>query len=129
MMLKIMMLLLLFCCSWGTFAAAAELTVAEGSITTAVENQQPVDKISTYPADFGKLYCFTRIVGALSDTTVTHVWYYGDNEMARVPLLIGSGNWRTYSSKRFLPQWAGQWQVKVLDAQGIELATIPFVLE
>lgn len=128
-MRKIMVLLLLVCCSWGTFASAEVLTVAEGSITTAVENQQPVDKISTYPADFGKLYCFTRIVGAVNDTTVTHVWFYGDNEMARVPLLIGSGNWRTYSSKRFLPQWAGQWQVKVLDAQGIELAVIPFVLE
>jgi len=110
-------------------ATAAPLTVAIGQITTAVDKQMPVDKIETYPADYGKLYCFTRIVGADQETQVTHVWYYQDNEMARVVLPVRSADWRTYSSKRFLPQWAGKWQVKILDAEENELATIPFVLE
>jgi hypothetical protein len=105
------------------------LTVAEAGITTAIVNQQSVDQISSYPADFGKLFCFTRIVGATEETSITHVWYFMDNEMAKVTLPIGSENWRTYSSKRFLPQWAGQWRVKVLDAEGNELTEIPFVLE
>ena len=108
---------------------AASLTVADGTITTAIENQMPVDRIDSYRADFGKLYCFTRIVGAQKETTVTHVWYYQDNEMARVTLPVRSADWRTYSSKRFLPQWAGQWRVVVLDGAGNEIATIPFSLE
>lgn len=128
-MLKKILLLLFIGSCWSTFAAAGELSVAESSITTAIENQQPVDQISTYPADFGKLYCFTRIVGATSDTSVTHVWLFQGHEMARVTLPVGSKNWRTNSSKRFLPQWAGEWQVRVLDAEGNELASIPFVLE
>ncbi len=108
---------------------AVELTVVDGTMTSAVENQMPVDRIESYPADFGKLYCFTRIVGAQGDTEITHVWYYQDNEMARVSLSVRSSNWRTYSSKRFLPQWAGEWKVVILDEEENEIATIPFKLE
>ncbi len=111
-------------CAW-----ALELRVADGIITTAIEKQMPVDNIDSYSADFGKLYCFTRIVGAEVDTTVTHVWYYQDSEMARVELRVGSGDWRTYSSKRFLPQWAGEWRVIVLDGEENKIASIPFSLE
>lgn len=112
-----------------SYVQAADLRVAEGTITTAIEDQMPVDKIDSYRADFGKLYCYTRIVGAQGDTEVTHVWYYQDNELARVTLSVRSADWRTYSSKRFLPQWAGQWKVVVLDADKNEIATIPFSLE
>ncbi|MDX2479548.1 MAG: DUF2914 domain-containing protein [Desulfuromusa sp.] len=112
-----------------SFAQAADLSVADGTITSAIENQMPVDRIESYRADFGKLYCFTQIVGAQEDTVVTHVWYYQDSELARVTLPVRSSNWRTYSSKRFLPQWAGKWVVVVLDEEQNEIATIPFWLE
>ena len=112
-----------------SYVQAVDLRVAEGTITTAIEDQMPVDRIDSYRADFGKLYCYTRIVGAQGDTEVTHVWYYQDNELARVTLPVRSADWRTYSSKRFLPQWAGQWKVVVLDADENEIATIPFSLE
>ena len=108
---------------------AAQLKVVDEAITSAVENQLPVDRIESYPADYGKLYCFTRIVGAKSDTEVTHVWYYQDDEMARVVLPVRSADWRTYSSKRFLPQWAGNWKVVVLDSEQNEIASLPFRLE
>jgi hypothetical protein len=122
----VLILSFLFVCA---SAEASDLIVADSVITTAIEDQQPVDMIETFPADYGKLYCFTRIVGADEDTVVTHVWYYQDNEMARVTLPIHSKNWRTNSSKRFLPNWKGQWRVVVLDEQQNELAEIPFRLE
>lgn len=112
-----------------SFAQAENLKVADGTITSAIENQLPVDRIESYHADFGKLYCFTRIVGAEEDTEVTHVWYYQDAELARVTLPVKSSDWRTYSSKRFLPQWVGQWRVVILDGDGNEIATVPFSLE
>ena len=112
-----------------SFAQAADLRVSDGTITSAIENQMPVDRIESYRADFGKLYCFTRIIGGQGDTEVTHVWYYQDNELARVRLPVKSSDWRTYSSKRFLPQWAGEWKVVVLDGEFNEIATIPFSLE
>lgn len=89
----------------------------------------PVDKIEVYPADFGKLYFFTRIVGASQETQVTHVWFYEEQEMARVILPVLSADWRTFSSKRFLPQWSGQWSVVVEDEQGDALAEVLFRLE
>ncbi|MBE9486795.1 MAG: DUF2914 domain-containing protein [Chloroflexi bacterium] len=114
---------------WGLSAEAAEIKVIDGVITTAIKNQLPVDQIEVYPAGYGKLFCFTRIVGVQEETHVTHVWYYQDDELARVSLSVGSADWRTYSSKRFLPQWVGQWRVEVLDENGHELVTIPFELK
>ncbi|MDX2495328.1 MAG: DUF2914 domain-containing protein [Desulfuromusa sp.] len=122
-------LLIIFIVLGVSFAQAEDLMVADGAITSGIENQMPVDRIESYRADFGKLYCFTRIVGAQGDTEVTHVWYYQDDELARVTLPIRSSDWRTYSSKRFLPQWAGEWRVVVLDGDQVEIATIPFKLE
>lgn len=112
-----------------SFVRAADLRVADGTITSAIKDQMPVDQIKSYSADYGKLYCFTRIVGAQEDTDVTHVWYYQDDELARVTLPIRSSDWRTYSSKRFLPEWVGEWRVVILDGKQNEIATIPFLLE
>jgi hypothetical protein len=123
------LLILTFTALTSSFAQAADLRVVDGTITSAIKNQLPVDRIESYRADFGKLYCFTRIVGAQEDTEVTHVWYYQDAELARVTLPVKSSDWRTYSSKRFLPQWAGRWKVVVLDGEGDEIATVPFSLE
>ena len=128
--MKKKILLTLLCFSLGLISTqAAQLTVSLGQITTAIEKQMPVDKVESFPADYGKLFCFTRIAGAHQETQITHVWYYQEDEMARVVLPVKSSDWRTYSSKRFLPQWRGQWRVKILDAEENELATIPFVLE
>ncbi len=107
---------------------AAALEVTEGVITTQVANRAPVDSVENYPASAGRLYCFTRIVGAAENTTVTHVWYRGDQEMARIELSVRSGDWRTWSSKTILPEWTGEWRVEVVDSQGQVLKTIPFSL-
>ena len=129
MKLKKLLLLMIAAAVSVSFAHAADLKVVDGTITSAIVNQMPVDKIESYRADFGKLYCFTRIVGAQGDTEITHVWYFQENELARVTLPVRSSDWRTYSSKRFLPQWAGEWSVVVLDGEQNEIATIPFRLE
>lgn len=128
MLKKIFCLIIAFCLLVCSFASA-EVRVVDAVITTAIEKQMPVDAIKVYPADYGKLFCFSRIVGADKDTRVTHVWYYQDDELARVELSVGSADWRTYSSKRFLPQWAGQWRVAILAEDGHELLSVPFVLE
>ena len=129
MKLKKLLVLMIVAAVSVSFAHAADLKVVDGTITSAIVNQMPVDKIESYRADFGKLYCFTRIVGAQGDSEITHVWYFQENELARVTLPVRSSDWRTYSSKRFLPQWAGEWSVVVLDSEQNEIATIPFRLE
>jgi hypothetical protein len=113
---------------WSFPAFGAPLKVAQGVITTKVDHRAPVDTVKTYSATAGRLFCFTRITGATEDTTITQVWYRNGKEMARVVLPVRSSDWRTWSSKRILPQWTGNWKVEVLDADGNLLATIPFTL-
>lgn len=121
--------LLMIVCAVAFSVQAAEIQVVDVTITSAIENRVPVDSVEVYPADYGKLFCFTRIVGATQETQVTHVWFYEDQEMARVTLPVQSADWRTFSSKRFLPQWIGQWSVVVEDEQGVSLAEVTFRLE
>lgn len=110
-MLKRLLIIISLLVLGSSFVCAAQLEVTDGAITTAIERQMPVDRVQVFAADYGKLFCFTRIVGAQENTQITHVWYYQEDEMARVSLSVGSADWRTYSSKRFLPQWSGEWKV------------------
>lgn len=128
-MLKPLSLAVVFVLAFCSVSSAQRLSVVDAAVTTAIEDQMPVDRVESYPADYGKLYCFTRIVGAEEATQIIHVWSYLDQEMARVPLKVGSADWRTFSSKRFLPQWSGEWKVTVLDEEQNIIATIPFLLE
>lgn len=109
-------------------AASLAVEVAEGVITTAVVERAPVDVLESYPAEAGTLFCYTRIAGAVDETSVTHVWIKDGREMGRVALPVRSSSWRTWSSKKILPGWSGSWQVDVLDAEGNLLTTLPFRL-
>jgi hypothetical protein len=107
-------------------SGAEALEVADASISSQIINRLPADSLNTVPANVDKLYCYTRVTGAEEVTWITHVWYCGDKELARVRLAINSSDWRTWSSKRVLPQWKGSWRVEVLDAAGQPLLIVPF---
>ena len=78
---------------------AASLEVQDVAISTGVHDRVPTGIASSFDGSVGKLYAFTRIVGAEADTRIYHKWYHGDVLMADVPLTIRSGDWRTWSSK------------------------------
>jgi hypothetical protein len=116
----------LFLAITATTAAAASLQVESAVICEQVVDREPVDVGSSFSATVGKLYFFTKIVGAEGNPQVTHVWYYGDTERARVTLSVRASNWRTYSSKRIQAQETGAWRAEILDAEGNTLATARF---
>ena len=107
----------------------AAIEVGEAAIAAGISERTPVEVAESFPATIGRLYCFTRIAGAERETTVTHVWLYGGEEMARIELPVGAGDWRTWSSKRVLPDWNGAWRVDVLDAEGNVLKQLTFTIE
>lgn len=114
-------------------AVAAEgttLDVEEAAIARGVEERRPLDAGTDFPADVGELFCFTRITGGSDDaeTSVVHVWRRGDEEVARVPLPVRGASWRTWSRKRILPSWTGEWTVDVEDAAGNVLETLRFTV-
>lgn len=112
-------------CSAGTVCA---VEVAEGTITTAIVEREPVDSVEVFPVQNGKLYCFTKVVGAEEPTVVYHLWYRENQLMSRVELPVKSSSWRTWSAKNLLEEWPGDWRVEVQDASGLLLQTFSFQL-
>lgn len=103
--------------------------VDELAVCTAVENREPVAADTSFSADVGTLYCFTKVSGAAADSSISHVWYHNDKEMARIKLNVKADAWRTWSSKRIVEDWTGKWHVDVESAAGDVLATKAFVIK
>lgn len=70
-----------------------------------------------FPAHVRKLYCYTRIEGAINPTFVTHLWCYKDKAMFSIDLPVKSKSWGTYSEKRIPKGHNGKWIVEILDAK------------
>lgn len=106
----------------------AVLTVDEQTICTAVEERMASGADSSFANDVGQLYCFTKISGAEDTTSVSHIWYFNDEEKAKVDLNVKGKSWRTWSSKRIAPEWVGEWKVEVVSAGGDVLSTKTFTI-
>jgi hypothetical protein len=118
---------ILLCLPVGTEGQeSSSLEVAVAAICQEVVEREPVDAGISFPASVGRLYCFTKIAGAQDETQVTHVWYYGSAERARIDLNVKSDSWRTFSSKSIQGHEIGSWRVNVLDAAGTVLKELQF---
>jgi len=100
---------------------------AEIQLTTAIEDRQPVDKISSVPANTDKIALWCIITGATKPTTITHVWTLEGEEMAAIPLNVTSTPYRTWSRKS-LGKRTGNWTVEVKDSSGNVLASTNFTV-
>jgi hypothetical protein len=109
-------------------AWAASLQVQDVAIGTGVQDRAPTGSSTYFNSSVGKLYAFTRIIGAEGDTRVYHKWYHGDTLVADVPLTVRSGDWRTWSTKNVQPDWTGDWRVVVVSEDGAILGTVKFAV-
>jgi len=105
------------------------VTVDNIEICTAVEDRQPVGTDTSFTSDVEQLYCFTKLSSDQDTTAISHVWYHGDTEMARVEMTIKAQTWRTWSSKNIVSDWTGEWRVDVLSPGGQVLASKKFVVK
>ena len=110
------------------FVLAGTLEIQDVAIGTDVYDRVPAGISTNFDSSVGKLYAFTRIVGAEGDTRVYHKWYFGDVLVADVPLSVRSGNWRTWSSKNVQPEWTGDWRVVVVSEDGSILGMVKFAV-
>ena len=110
----------------ATVQEPAHLQVEVAAICKDVIDRAPEDAGTSFPASVGKLFCFTKITGALNPTHITHVWSFDGTERARVELEVNSSSWRTYSSKFIENQEVGAWRVEVVDSAGNVLQTLNF---
>jgi len=105
---------------------ASSLEVAEAAICRDVVDRQPLDVGNSFEASVAKLYCFTKIIGAQNPIRISHVWYFGDTERAKINLSVRSSSWRTHSSKIIQSHEIGDWHVDVLGPEGEVLRTLQF---
>ena len=113
---------------WAAQAQAA-LSVGRAAFARGVVAREPVGVSDTFPADVGEVYFFTHVLGAEEPTEILHVWIHNGWEMAIVPLEVQSPSWRTWSSKRILPEWTGEWTVEVRETDGTVIYRASFRIE
>jgi len=105
------------------------LIAEQAVICTGVADRSPVGAAELFEAGIGKLWCFTRIAGVEEETTVTHVWYVGEQKVHEQALAVRGPAWRTWSNKTIPPDWTGPWHVDVVAPGGVVLKTLSFTVE
>lgn len=127
-MLKQILITSFFLVFITSITSAQEIKLQQFDFATSIENRTPAGVDTTFTADIGNVYCFTHITGA-KDTQITHVWYYKDEEKARINLDVQSDDWRTWSSKSILENWTGRWRVMIEDSTGNVIDTKTFTIK
>jgi len=117
-------LLLAMAAGW---AAAASIEHVKIVFCRQVEEREPVDAATKFPADVGWVYCHTTVRNVGEETQIHHDWYFKKQLIGRQTLAVGaSQNWRTYSSKPVSPAWVGKWEVVIKSAEEKELGRASF---
>ena len=110
-------------------SALAAISVGEAAVGTSVQDRQLYGQNFQFDRSVGRLYAFTRIVGAENPTQVSHRWYHGDELVAEVSLPVRGNNWRTWSSKAVMPDWIGSWRVEVVSEDGSVIDSLNFTVQ
>ena len=107
----------------------AEFTIARAVVGTGVENLEPIGSAETFPTSTEKVYCFIEATSIPTDTEITFVWYYGDQELLKFNTALKAGpKWRTYAHKNLYGQ-KGNWKVEIKDSRGNVLKEVTFKVE
>ncbi len=108
-------------------ATCFAIQVAEATICRDVQDREPVGAADSFPADVGKVWCWSKIKDG-KGMTITHAYYYAGEEKTTIELSIGSPLWRTYSNKDILPEWTGEWRVDIVAEDGTLLKSLNFTI-
>ena len=124
--------LVLVCLAVPVIAAAQEapaMKVEEMVFCTAVQNRAPSGADTAFASTVENVSCFVKVAGGADTTSITHVWYFKDKKMGSVELAVKARTWRTWSSKKILPDQQGMWRVDVLGPKGDVLKSGTFVIK
>lgn len=105
--------------------AANKATVARSQFTTRIEDREPVDQVLVLNNDVTTLYFFTDVRN-MEGRTVTHIWEYNGQAIARKQFSIKGPRWRVFSKKELDPSMTGKWTVIVKDDRGWPLTISVF---
>jgi DUF2914 family protein len=104
------------------------VTVNEMVFCRGIEQKNPVDVSTLFPDSIERVFCHTKLSSTEDQTSISHVWYYNDTQMAIVDLAVNATSWRTWSSKRIVREWAGTWRVDIISSTGKIICNDKFVV-
>ncbi len=104
------------------------VTVNEMVFCRGISQKNPVDISTHFPDSINRVFCHTKLASTENQTSISHVWYYNDTQMAIVDLAVNAKNWRTWSSKRIVKEWTGTWRVDVISSTGNIICSEEFVI-
>lgn len=97
-------------------------------LTSSIQNRQPVDHINQISLG-GKssrpVFLFLHL-NKLKGEKIDIDWYYRNQHIAKISLLVGNNDWRTYSSKVLNQNRLGPWRVTASNQAGNLLAEFKF---
>jgi len=102
--------------------------IVRAVFTTAVNDREPADQITSLRNDVQQVYFYTELKD-LEGQTVTHKWEHAGEVKAEVKFDVKAPRWRVWSSKTFDPSWTGEWIVSVVDGSGATLAQATLTYE
>ncbi|WP_105189407.1 DUF2914 domain-containing protein [Pseudoalteromonas sp. T1lg48] len=104
--------------------------VSRAVLTTQVQDREPVSALGREIAmdDFDERLVFFTELRGLQGQQVSHIWYFEEQQVARVELGVHTARYRTFSSKRIMPSQVGLWRVELRDNNNKLLATREFRL-
>ncbi|MDY6979856.1 MAG: DUF2914 domain-containing protein [Pseudomonadota bacterium] len=100
-------------------------SVMRSAFTTRIEDREPVDNVAQLENDTQEVYYFTELRD-MEGQTAKHRWQYQGEVMAEVEFDVKGPRWRVWSSKRFVPDWTGEWSVSVVNAANEVIAEDSF---
>lgn len=103
-------------------------SVARAQFTSAVQDREPVDKVTNLLNDKNRIYFFSEIKDAASQK-VTHRWEYNGKVVSETSFDVGGSRWRVFSNKTLDPSQTGEWKVSVVDEAGSTLGASTFTYE
>jgi hypothetical protein len=102
--------------------------VARAQFTSAVQDREPVDKLSSLPNDQNRVFFFSEIKDA-ANQKITHRWEHNGKVVSEIGFDIGGNRWRVFSNKTLDPSQTGEWKVSVVDEAGSTLGASTFTYE
>lgn len=109
-------------------AAKSNASVARAQFTSAIQDREPTDTLTSLANDKTRIFYFTEIRDGAGQK-ITHRWEYNGKVMSEMSFDVGSSRWRVFSSKNLDPSWTGEWKVSVVDESGGTLGASTFTYE
>ncbi len=92
-------------------------SVVRSAFTRDVAEREPTEDLQKLTNDNGQVKFFTELRD-MSGQTAIHRWEYDGKVVAEVKFNVKGPRWRVWSSKKFVPEWTGDWKVSVLNGAG-----------